>query len=627
MRPILAAGMLGHAVGLLGAIALAAVLGLVGCQAALADLTPGTAQVVSGTSAVFGVACPSDTGCLTTGYRGEGGGVVVPIGANGTPGSVQVAGSTLNLDWVACVSASSCLAVGETGTVGAAVPVAADGAPGAVQNVDGSEALSGVACPSAISCVAVGTVFPGDGMVVPVGIDGTPGTAVTVTGMGGEINAVACPTATGCLAVGTDTGADTGVVLPVTADGTPGTIQPVNGYDLEGVACMSATVCFAVGTNGSSGVVVPLAADGTPSTAVTVTGTADLKAAECSSLSCVAVGTNTAGVGVVVPIAAGGTPGTVETIAGTAILYGIGCTSATSCVAAGVACTTTKSCVAPGSTNTAGVVVPLGVNTSGGAGGGGGAVPSHTGALPAITGRAAAGHRLSCPPGNWSGDPEFAYQWSLDGTPIQGATDSTYTVQTIDEGLTLTCTVTASNAAGVGKPVTSQGVLVPVPKVRGCPAATGGLSGARLGLVRLGMTRSQARNAYTHSSNRGKKYEDFFCLTPIGVRVGYASPTELDALPKSERAKLEDRVIWASTSSAYYAVDGIRAGATVAAAKAALKLEAPFQIGLNTWYLAAGHGSTAILKVRHGIVEEIGIAASSLTSGRKRDRAFLTSFS
>ncbi len=145
--------------------------------------------------------------------------------------------------------------------------------------------------------------------------------------------------------------------------------------------------------------------------------------------------------------------------------------------------------------------------------------------------------------------------------------------------------------------------------------------------MRLGMTRTQARHAYTHSSNRGKKYEDFFCLTPIGVRVGYASPAELHALPKSERAKLEDRVIWAPTSSAYYTVDGIRAGATVAAAKAALKLEAPFQIGLNTWYVATGHGSTAILKVGRRIVEEIGIAASSLTGGRKRERAFLASFS
>jgi hypothetical protein len=75
------------------------------------------------------------------------------------------------------------------------------------------------------------------------------------------------------------------------------------------------------------------------------------------------------------------------------------------------------------------------------------------------------------------------------------------------------------------------------------PAATGKLSGTTLGLVRLGITRARARRAYAHSSDRGKKYEDFFCLTPIGVRIGYASPALLKTLPKSRRKPLNDRVI------------------------------------------------------------------------------------
>ena len=254
-------------------------------------------------------------------------------------------------------------------------------------------------------------------------------------------------------------------------------------------------------------------------------------------------------------------------------------------------------------------------------------VPTHT-VPPVITGTAKAGGRLSCSTGTWTQSPTaYAFQWSRDGTPIRGATSSTYTVQRSDEGLTLTCTVTASNAKGAGLAASGKGIPVVVPRVAGCPAATGGLSGATLGLVKLGMTRSQARHAYKHSSNRGRKYEDFFCLTPIGVRVGYASPALATTLSKAQRTALRDHVIWASTSSAHYAVKGVRVGATIAAASAVLKPSGPFRVGLNDWYFAANGGSTAILKVRGGLIEEVGIADKSLTQGSKAQRTFLKSFS
>jgi hypothetical protein len=253
-------------------------------------------------------------------------------------------------------------------------------------------------------------------------------------------------------------------------------------------------------------------------------------------------------------------------------------------------------------------------------------LPANT-SRPVISGTSKAGKQLSCSRGSWTHDPtRFADQWSYDGTPIQGATNATYTVQSGDEGLTLTCTVTASNAGGAGTPATSAGTSVPVPRVARCPAATGKLSGITLGLLRLGMTRAQALHAFAHSSSRGKKYEDFFCLTPRGVRVGIASPKLVKTLPKSER-KLAGRVIWASTSSLYYSVHGIRCGATVAAAGKVLKLTGPFHIGLNYWYLAPNGASTAVFKVRGGIIEEIGIGDKQLTRGHKAQVAFLTSFS
>ena len=176
---------------------------------------------------------------------------------------------------------------------------------------------------------------------------------------------------------------------------------------------------------------------------------------------------------------------------------------------------------------------------------------------PSITGTPKAHEKLSCSPGTWTNLPTmYAAQWSRNGKPLQGATQSTYIVKTDDAGAVLTCTITASNAAGTGLPATSKGVTVQLPP--GCPRATGTLSAGRLGPVELGMTREQARRAFAHSSSRGKKYQDFFCLTPSGVRVGYASPKLLRTLPSKERNRLEGRVVWASTANEYYALDGIR---------------------------------------------------------------------
>jgi hypothetical protein len=243
---------------------------------------------------------------------------------------------------------------------------------------------------------------------------------------------------------------------------------------------------------------------------------------------------------------------------------------------------------------------------------------------PAISGTPAAGRVLSCSPGSWANQPiAFAYQWSRNGTPLAGATSSTYTVASLDEGSMLTCTVTASNASGSAS-MTSAGVRVPVPFVPRCPAASGSLSGGRLGLVRLGMTRAQAHRAYRHSSDRGLRYEDFFCLTPIGVRVGYASPKLVSAAPAS--AQVRGRVVWASTSNPRYAIHGVRGGALLKFASRHLHVGKVLPVGRNDWYLAPAGSVTAVLKVRRGVVEEIGIAERALTRTRKQQSRFMRSF-
>jgi len=159
-----------------------------------------------------------------------------------------------------------------------------------------------------------------------------------------------------------------------------------------------------------------------------------------------------------------------------------------------------------------------------------------------------------------------------------------------------------------------------------CPLATGKLKGNTLGMVRLGMTRARVRRAYTRSSDHRGRYQDFFCLIPTGVRVGFPSPKLLRALPRGKRKAFRGRASWASTSNVYYAVKGVRVGMKLKAARKLLKLEKPFHIGRTYWYLAPNGKSTAVLKVRRGIIEEIGIADRQFTRTRAADRVFLKSF-
>lgn len=101
----------------------------------------------------------------------------------------------------------------------------------------------------------------------------------------------------------------------------------------------------------------------------------------------------------------------------------------------------------------------------------------------------------------------------------------------------------------------------------------------------------------------------------------------LGGLRKDRRSAYEGRVVWISSSSARYAVSGVRPGATVSAAGARLKLTGPFVVGANDWYLARDGRVVAVLKVRKGFGEEIGIANPAVVgTSRSAERRFLTSF-
>jgi hypothetical protein len=119
------------------------------------------------------------------------------------------------------------------------------------------------------------------------------------------------------------------------------------------------------------------------------------------------------------------------------------------------------------------------------------------------------------------------------------------------------------------------------------------------------MTSGQARAAYRASSARAAGSSDYFCLTPVGVRAGYLSPALLGTLSGVARRALAGRVVWATTANPIYASDGIRPGATQAAAIA--RFRHVFRLG--PWYLSADGG---VLKIGHGVVEEVGVANRAL---------------
>lgn len=256
-----------------------------------------------------------------------------------------------------------------------------------------------------------------------------------------------------------------------------------------------------------------------------------------------------------------------------------------------------------------------------------GVPPSNTGS-PKITGSPLPGDTLTCSPGQWSGNPtSFEYRWYRDRSSIAGATHDRYTVQILDEAQTLACRVTAVNGAGASAPAASPGVLVAVRGTLHCPKPTGRLTSAAVGPLALGMTQTAAR-ARLHRFTVTRNGFDNFCLyAGWGIRVAYPSAKLRAELSAGQRPRLAGRIILALTANPYYVLDGFRPGDPVSTVVRRLHLGRPFNVGSNDWYISAlGSSSHGIVKVRRGIIQEVGLVNAELTRTRAAQSVLLRGF-
>ena len=106
----------------------------------------------------------------------------------------------------------------------------------------------------------------------------------------------------------------------------------------------------------------------------------------------------------------------------------------------------------------------------------GGTPPSNT-VAPVISGSTTLGSTLTSTTGTWIGDAPitYTYQWKRNGSNIGSATNSTYVLIVADSAASITCEVTATNAAGfasaTSNTITAGTYTAPVNTV--APAITG----------------------------------------------------------------------------------------------------------------------------------------------------------
>jgi hypothetical protein len=454
------------------------------------------------------VACTEPGDCAAVGsYIKEGGykaamAVIETGGVWGTASEIELpanaaTNSKASLASVACPAMGSCVARGEytdeNGDREAMVVEETGGAWGAASALElpanaesNSESyLDGVACSAAGSCAGIGEYW-----------DRSTRTneAMTVTETGGKwaqasqlalpanagdvpesrLNSVVCVPSGPCVADGSyiDSSGDREEMVVEAADGVWGQATQIlapanaaaNPHPFGSIACIDSGSCVIAGgytdnaghgeamvadqTGGAWGpareIAPPANAAGNPEVT--------LDPACSASGVCVAVGEYRDAEGdreAIVVDEAGGLWGQAREIAASA-----SAASNPGTTFGEVQCPAAGSCVAFGEyTNHTGLTRDMEVT--------GLEVPENT-AAPLLGGTAEVGQTLTCSQGTWigAGPISYAYRWLRDGAAIGGAESSTYTVTAADEGHSISCEVTATNAVASRSAVSDNSAYI-----------------------------------------------------------------------------------------------------------------------------------------------------------------------
>jgi pimeloyl-ACP methyl ester carboxylesterase len=160
----------------------------------------------------------------------------------------------------------------------------------------------------------------------------------------------------------------------------------------------------------------------------------------------------------------------------------------------------------------------------------------------------------------------------------------------------------------------------------GCPKPTGRLQGSSLGVLQLGWTRARARHRLPRF-NVTYNHMDNFCLAGgWGIRVGYPSAKLTRHLSAKTRRRVAGTIVLALTANRYYALAGARPRQRLGGLARRLHAGGPLHLGANLWYVVPGKRSDGLLKVRRGVIQEVGIINKALSEGRTAQLRLLRSF-
>jgi hypothetical protein len=295
-------------------------------------------RFIRGTLGLQGVYRFTDGRTIEVGENASGQGVVASSG-----GSAVVSGTSV-LESVSCPTSQVCYAVGlATSARDEAVLVRlVNGRPAAVKDLPALIGLYGIACPAKSTCYAVGYDNSGDAGAVTTINNGHASAPVEVPNDGNTpwLNAISCPTSTQCYAAGLVNYVP--AIVPITS-GKPGkALDIANAWYLNGIDCAAVGHCVAVGENSTEqGIVATLT--GKASTTTVVAGSEYLYGVGCVSAgTCLLAGASSVsshdfGTGVLVPYV-GGKPLAVRVVPGTNGLGQTICAASLSdCVSAGAA--------------------------------------------------------------------------------------------------------------------------------------------------------------------------------------------------------------------------------------------------------------------------------------------------